>query len=68
MLRVIETPEGNFEIDTTGKKAGRGAYLCYSIECLNTAISEKRINRSFRKDIPIQIIDELRTFFQKNIS
>jgi len=68
MLRIIKTPEGNFEIDATGKKTGRGAYLCYSIECLNIAIDEKRINRTFKKDIPVQIIDELKKFFQKKYS
>ncbi len=65
MVRLIRTPEGNYEIDTTGKKSGRGAYLCYNIKCLDVALREKRLNRSFKKDIPAQIINELRRFLEK---
>ena len=60
MLRIIRTPEGNIEIDTTGKKSGRGAYLCYNIECLDRALREKRLYKSLKKDVPLQIINELR--------
>jgi len=67
MVRLIRTPEGNYEIDTTGKKSGRGAYLCYSIECLDIALREKRLNRSFKKDVPTSIIDELRGFLEEYI-
>lgn len=67
MVRLIRTPEGNYEIDTTGKKSGRGAYLCYNIECLDIALREKRLNRSFKKDIPAQIINELRRFLEQYI-
>ncbi len=65
LIRIIRTPEGNYEIDTTGKKSGRGAYLCYNIKCLDVALREKRLNRSFKKDIPVPIIDELRRFLEK---
>lgn len=67
MVRLIRNPEGNYEIDTTGKKSGRGAYLCYNIECLDIALREKRLNRSFKKDIPAQIINELRRFLKEYI-
>lgn len=65
LVRIIRTPEGNYEIDTTGKKSGRGAYLCYNIKCLDVALREKRLNRSFKEDIPVHIIDELRRFLEK---
>lgn len=65
LVRIIRTPEGNYEIDTTGKKSGRGAYLCYNIKCLDVALREKRLNRSFKKDIPAHIINELRRFLEK---
>ncbi|MEN3189426.1 MAG: YlxR family protein [Atribacterota bacterium] len=60
MLRIIRTSEGNIEIDATGKKSGRGAYLCYNVECLDKALREKRLYKSFKKDISPQIINELR--------
>ena len=67
MIRIIRTPEGKIEIDKTGKKSGRGAYLCGNVECLNTALSKKHLNRSLKQDIPLQTLDELRKVFLKNI-
>ena len=51
LLRIVKTPEGNIEIDITGKKNGRGAYICKSEECLNKVIKSKRLERSFEKEI-----------------
>jgi predicted RNA-binding protein YlxR (DUF448 family) len=68
MIRIIRTPEGKIEIDETGKKSGRGTYLCYNIECLNIAITKKQLNKSLKKDIPLQMYNELRRIFKKYIS
>ena len=43
MIRIIRTPEGNIEIDRTGKKSGRGAYLCSNVECLDIALRKNKI-------------------------
>ncbi len=67
LIRIIRTPEGKIEIDKTGKKSGRGAYLCGNIECLDTALRENHLNRSFKQDITLQAVDELRKVFLKNI-
>ena len=48
MIRVIRTPEGDFLLDATGKKNGRGAYLCPSRECLDKARKNKGLERSFK--------------------
>ena len=64
LLRIIKTPEGNIEIDPTGKKSGRGAYLCYNKECLEEALREKRLCRELKQDIPPQTINELRRFLE----
>ena len=45
LLRVVRTPEGSLLIDTTGKKAGRGAYVCRKKECLQKAIRQKQLER-----------------------
>ena len=42
MIRVIKTPEGEIMIDATGRKNGRGAYICPSSDCLKKAIKSKR--------------------------
>ena len=67
LIRIIRTPEGKIEIDKTGKKSGRGAYLCDNIECLDTTLRENRLNRSFKQDITLQTLDELRKVFLESI-
>ena len=50
-----------------GKKSGRGAYLCGDVKCLDIAFKENSLNKSLKQDIPLQILDELRKDFLKNI-
>lgn len=66
MLRVIKTPEDAFCLDITGKKNGRGAYLCKQQECLQKAIKNKGMERSFKMSIPKEVYDTLTEEF-KNI-
>lgn len=60
MLRVIKTPEGDIVLDTTGKKNGRGAYLCFSQDCLCKAVKNKGLERSLRMQIPEAVYGQLR--------
>lgn len=59
MMRVIKTPENDILLDTTGKKNGRGAYVCCSGECLNKAIRSKGLERSFKQSIPEGVYERL---------
>ena len=59
LLRVIKTPEDEIVLDSTGKKNGRGAYICYSTECFAKAKKAKALERSLKITIPVQIYDEL---------
>ncbi|MBQ5787234.1 MAG: YlxR family protein [Oscillospiraceae bacterium] len=59
LIRVVRSPEGELSLDTTGRKAGRGAYLCHSIDCLRIARKAKRLERSFATAIPSEIYDRL---------
>lgn len=59
MIRVIKTPQEEIMLDTTGKKNGRGAYICNSIDCLNKAIRQKGLERSLKIEIPKNIYDSL---------
>ena len=52
MMRVLKTPEGEIVLDVTGRKNGRGAYLCFSKECLQKAIKNKGLERSLKMQIP----------------
>lgn len=59
MIRVIKTPEGTFMLDVTGKKNGRGAYVCPSEECLQLARKNKGLERSFKQAIPAEVYESL---------
>lgn len=59
MLRILKTPEGEFVLDATGRKNGRGAYLCPSMECLKKAIKTKGLERSFKMAIPTEVYEAL---------
>ena len=59
MIRVIKTPEGTFMLDATGKKNGRGAYVCPSEECFQLARKNKGLERSFKQAIPAEVYESL---------
>lgn len=64
MMRVIKTAEDDICLDVTGKKNGRGAYLCVSRECLQKARKNKGLERSFKMSIPEAIYDTLDKEFE----
>ena len=55
LVRVVRSPEGEISIDLTGKKPGRGAYICPDPECLKKARKTKRISRSLKCEIPEEL-------------
>ena len=59
MMRVIKTADGEFLLDATGRKNGRGAYLCPDRECLTKAIKNKGLERSFKQSIPEEVYQAL---------
>lgn len=59
LIRVIKTPEEEVLLDATGKKNGRGAYLCFSDACLQKARRSKALERSLKISIPDEIYDRL---------
>lgn len=59
LMRVLRTEEEEFVLDTTGKKNGRGAYICYSRECFNKAVKNKGLERSFKQTIPAEVYERL---------
>ncbi len=59
LLRVVRTPEGEIVLDFTGKKSGRGAYICYSAGCLKKARKSRRIESNLELSIPEEIYDRM---------
>lgn len=65
MMRVLKTAEDGIVLDMTGKKNGRGAYLCMERECLKKARKNKGLERSLKMSIPDEIYDSLEKEFEK---
>ncbi len=57
LVRVVRSPEGEISLDLTGKKPGRGAYLCRDKECLRKARRARRIEREFSMAVPDELYD-----------
>ncbi len=64
MIRVLKTAENDICLDITGKKNGRGAYVCKSRECLQKARKTKGLERSFKMSIPNEVYDTLEREFE----
>ncbi len=60
LVRVVRTPEGQVDIDPTGKKSGRGVYLCRSVECLEGATKGKKLERALETAIPEDVTARLK--------
>ena len=60
LIRVVRSPEGDVSLDFKGKLPGRGAYVCRDAQCLERAIRQKGLERSFQAAIPAEVYDSLR--------
>lgn len=65
MVRVLKTVENEICLDATGKKNGRGAYICRSRDCLVQARKNRGLERSFRMSIPNEVYDTLEREFEE---
>ncbi len=59
LVRVVRSPEGEVSLDLTGKKPGRGAYVCHNLECLVKARKAKRFENAFSCVIPDGVYDKM---------
>ncbi len=60
LIRIVRTPEGEIVIDPTGKKNGRGAYICPDLNCLEATIKSKRLEKSLEVEISDEVYQSLR--------
>lgn len=65
MIRVLKTSDEEIVLDATGKKNGRGAYLCFSEDCLEKAIKNHGLERSLKAAIPKEIYEDLKKEFDR---
>ncbi|MDR1687640.1 MAG: YlxR family protein [Clostridiales bacterium] len=66
LIRVVKSENEGFSLDFTGKKSGRGAYVCPDVSCLEKARKQKGLERSFECAVPPEIYDMLRDELIKN--
>ena len=59
LVRIVRDPEGEISVDLTGKKSGRGAYICKDEKCLMKAQKAKRLERAFECQVPEEIYERL---------
>lgn len=67
-VRVVRDKDGNFSVDPTGKKNGRGAYICNDKNCLELAKKGKKLERSFKCQVPQSIYEELEMEINKELT
>lgn len=65
LLRIVKNKENLIKIDNTGKESGRGAYICYSEQCLEKAIKSKKIEKSLEIKIENNIYEEMKNIIIK---
>ncbi len=59
LIRIVKNEDGSFSIDKTGKKSGRGAYICNDKQCLEKSFKNKGLERSFKCGVDKNIYEEL---------
>lgn len=65
LIRIVKDKEGNISLDFTGKKAGRGAYICDSLDCLKKCVKGKILNRAFEMNIPDEVYEKLLSEYEQ---
>lgn len=60
LVRVLKTTDEGIVMDLTGRKNGRGAYICHNMECLKKAIKTKAIERSLGESVSAEVYEELK--------
>ncbi|MFO8192305.1 MAG: YlxR family protein [Bacillota bacterium] len=65
LVRIVRTPNGEVMLDSTGKKAGRGAYICPQEVCLNKAIKARRLERNLQTKISDELVKEITATLKK---
>lgn len=65
MIRILKTEQNEIVLDATGKKNGRGAYLCFSKDCLEKAVRNHGLERSLKTEVPSQVYEDLKKEFER---
>ena len=61
LIRIVKDPEGKISMDITGKKNGRGAYICRSSKCLEIAFKKKQLDYAFKTKVEPEVYEALKS-------
>ena len=64
LVRVVKSPEGEVSLDLTGRKPGRGAYVCPRVDCLRLARKARRLEKAFSCQIPAPVYERMEEEFE----
>lgn len=59
LVRVVRSPEGDISLDLTGRKNGRGSYICKNVECFNMALKRKSFYRAFGENLSQETVQNI---------
>lgn len=65
LTRIVRTVDGKIEVDITGKKSGRGAYVCKNPECIEIALKQERLSKALDFNITKEMVDKLKEDISK---
>ena len=60
LVRIVRSPEGAYSVDLTGKKPGRGAYVCHRSECFDAAVKKRQFAKAFKENVDEGVLRALR--------
>lgn len=66
LLRVVSHPEDGISVDSTGKKNGRGAYICKTVECVNLAQKNRRLQQALKTQIEDGVYEQIKELLQSS--
>ena len=66
LIRVVRDPQGEISLDLTGKKSGKGAYICRNVDCYKAAVKSKRFERAFSCAIPQEVYEKMQEELEKS--
>ncbi len=67
MIRIVRTPEEEILVDPTGKRSGRGAYICPRLECMETGLRGKRLPEALKRPLSRELMEEIRAALHREI-
>lgn len=67
LIRIVRVGENDFELDTVGKKPGRGAYICNKRECIEKCLKQKSLNRAFSCNVDPEVYTKIKESYDKEV-